>query len=88
MNDQSNLFNSGQINSIAKKMIKAEGLFTNLGGVYDKDTMKWILVKFLKETLDYLSENEEARKVKRGTIIERWIDENLPSLPGEYNNPK
>jgi hypothetical protein len=87
MIDQSDLFNSGEINNIAKKAMKAEGLFVNLGGVYDKDTMKWILVKFLKETLDFLSENEEARKIKRGTIIERWIDENLPNLPGQYHNP-
>lgn len=75
------------IGRVAKKMMKREGLFTNLSAIYDKDTMKWILVKFLKESLEFLSESEEARKIQRGKLIERWIDENLPALSGYYDNP-
>lgn len=67
------------------------GLFTKLRMVDDKDTMKWILIKFLKETLDYLADpekKEEIKKLKRGDIIESWIDTNLPGIWGEYDRKK
>ncbi len=67
------------------------GLFTKLSFVDEKDTMKWILLKFLKETLDYLGDPENKEKLKgmkRGQIIEEWIDTNLSNFGGEYDRSK
>ncbi len=68
----------------AMRIKKKEGIFSSLTEVCHKDTMKWILIKFLKESLEFLSTNEEARKTQRGKLVEKWIDENL-DLPGEYD---
>jgi HPt (histidine-containing phosphotransfer) domain-containing protein len=82
--DDQNFASAQDVTRLMKDTIKKKGLFYSLNGVNDKDTMKWILVKFLKETLEFLSTNEEARKTQRGKIIEEWIDENL-NLPGGYS---
>ena len=73
-----------------KPAIFKAGLFANLRKVDDKDTMKWILVKFLKESLDYLADpdnKEKLKGMKRGTLIEEWIDSNL-NFGGKYDNEK
>lgn len=67
------------------------GLFVNLRMVDDKDTMKWILIKFLKESLDYMADpqnKEKLLKMNRGTLIENWIDSNLPNIYGDYDRSK
>lgn len=74
-----------------KPTIFTPGLFVKLRMVDDKDTMKWILIKFLKETLDYLGDpdnRDRIKKINRGKLIEEWIDANLPSLFGEYDRQK
>lgn len=86
MDPKPNIYPLDAVTRAAKRIGKREGLFCNLTGIYDKDTMKWILVKFLKESLEFLSESEDARKTQRGKLVERWIDENL-DLPGEYDRP-
>ena len=87
MNPNEKVYSIDNVARVAEKIRKRDGLFVGLTGVYDKDTMKWILVKFLKESLEFLSESEDARKTQRGKLVENWIDENL-SLPGEYDRPK
>lgn len=67
-------------------LIRKDLLFSSLMEITDKDTLKWVLVKFLKDSLDFLSSNEEARKTKRGKLVEDWIDENIPDLPGNYDS--
>lgn len=42
-----------------------------------KEDMKWILLKFLKDSLEFLSENGNARKTKRGDWAETWMSQNL-----------
>jgi hypothetical protein len=44
-----------------------------LGG----ERMRWILLKFLKDSLDYLSTSRTARKTKRKEWIIDWQKENL-----------
>lgn len=73
----------GIIENLRTEAFKS-GLFSHLSYIDDKDTMKWILVKFLKESMEFLSTNEEARKTKRGTLVENWIDVNL-NLGGNYD---
>lgn len=82
--DEKNFASAQAVSRLMKDTVKKQGLFSVLTGVYDKDTMKWILIKFLKETLEFLSTSEEAKKTQRGKLIENWIDDNL-NLPGEYD---
>lgn len=44
---------------------------TNSGVMY------WILVKFLKDSLDFLADNPRAKGMKRKEWIEEWMYENL-----------
>jgi hypothetical protein len=39
--------------------------------------MRWILLKFLKDSLDFLSDDSTARKTQRKAWAKRWQKENL-----------
>lgn len=43
----------------------------------DKSQMELILVKFLKESLDFLSDDPRTKEMKRIDWIRGWIKENL-----------
>ena len=42
----------------------------------DREKLKWILTKFLKDSLDFLSDNPRAKGMKRMDWIEEWTKTN------------
>lgn len=45
--------------------------------ILTKTQMNWVLIKFLKESLDFLADDPRAKGMNRGEYIRKWIDENL-----------
>lgn len=43
----------------------------------DSEEMRWILLKFLKDSLDFLSDSPYAKKTNRGIWAKIWMDLNL-----------
>lgn len=45
---------------------------------YQNATMKWILLKFLKDSLDFLADDPRAKGMKRMDWVQEWMDTEIP----------
>jgi len=54
----------------------------------DSDEMQWILLKFLRDSLDFLSDDPEAKMIKRSDWAKRWMVMNLEDLEIKKWMPK
>lgn len=61
-------------------MIKA--IYPDLNEIKEKEVLQWILVAFLKESLEFLSDKKNL-KTRRIDWVRKWMEENT-CLSGEY----
>lgn len=59
-------------------------IYPGLEEINDKEILQWILTAFLKDSLDFLGSDPNARKTKRIEWIHSWIQINLPYFLGKY----
>jgi len=45
---------------------------------YQNTTLHWVLAKFLKDSLEFLSENPRAKGMKRMDWVNEWIEKEYP----------
>lgn len=45
---------------------------------YQNTTLHWVLAKFLKDSLEFLSEDPRAKGMKRMDWINEWIEKEYP----------
>jgi len=45
---------------------------------YQNTTLHWVLAKFLKDSLEFLSKNPRAKGMKRMDWINEWLEKEYP----------
>lgn len=58
-------------------------IYPELNEIKEKEVLQWILVAFLKESLEFLGSNPNAKKTRRIDWVRKWMEENT-CLSGEY----